>query len=76
MLQKENFIQECQLILDALIHWCAVLRVKVKIVVFCFSAFQMHFASYLFILQARLAKARKYVRARVTARKEREYPSI
>lgn len=50
MLQKENFIQECQLILDALIHWCAVLRVKVKIVVFCFSAFQMHFASYLFIL--------------------------
>lgn len=36
----------------------------------------MHFARYLFILQARIAKARKCVRASAVARKEREDPSI
>lgn len=36
----------------------------------------MHFACYLFILQARIAKTRKCVGASAVARKEREDPSI
>lgn len=48
-------------------NWCSILLVRVKIALFCFRAF----AHYFFILQARIAETRKYVRASVGARKQR-----
>lgn len=76
--QKGIFLQECWFIprcvnSQALNSSC---ESDNCFVLFCFGAFQMHFAHYLFILQARIAKARKCVRASAVARKEREDPSI